>query len=110
MSNQNNRNNNAPNGKVEGGNPQPEKAPKEKVSFAGWIKKTRDKIQNSKTARIVVRGLKVAGVGGLAFGCYKAGAKSVKPTTIYIREGVTEEETPVETQETVDAETGEVTE
>lgn len=108
MSN-NNRNNNTPNGNVGGGNPQPEKQPKEKKSFTGWIKKTRDKIRNSKTGRIVVRGLEIAGVGGLAYASYKAGAKSVKPTTIYIREGVTEE-APVETNETVDAETGEVTE
>ena len=100
-------------------NPNPangaEKAPanggaaKEKTSIIGKIMKVRDRVMASKAGRIVVRGLKVAGVGGLAFASYKAGAKSVKPTTIYIREGVTEEK-PVETPETIDEETGEVTE
>lgn len=109
MSNQN-RNNTPANGQVNNGqNAASNGQQTKKETFIGKILKTRDKIMASKAGRIVVRGLKVAGVGGLAFASYKAGAKSVKPTTIYIREGVTEEETPVETQETVDMETGEVT-
>ena len=87
-----------------------EQPPKEKTTFFGKILKFRDKVKATKAGRIAIKGLKAAGVGGLAFASYKAGVKSVKPTTVYIREGVTEEETPVETQETVDEETGEVTE
>lgn len=88
-----------------------EKQVKEKKSIIGKILKTRDRIMASKLGRGIVRGLKVAGVGGIAYASFRAGKKSVVPTTVYIKEGVTEEE-PVETNETESAkeETGEVTE
>lgn len=111
MSNHQNRNNNTPNGgngNGAAGNPAPKQ--KEKTSFVGKILHIRDKVMESKTGRIIVKGLKIAGVGAVAFGSFKAGERHVKPTTIYIKEGVTEEEKPVETQETVNEETGEVTE
>lgn len=91
---------------VKQGNPGEGGERKEKKSFIRGILKTRDKIMDNKVGRIVVKGLKAVGVGGLAFLSYKAGAKSVKPTTIYIEKGVNDEEST----ETIDEETGEVTE
>lgn len=91
---------------VKQGNPGDGGEQKEKKSFIRGILKTRDKIMDNKVGRIVVKGLKAVGVGGLAFLSYKAGAKSVKPTTIYIEKGVNDEEST----ETIDEETGEVTE
>lgn len=95
----------------EGTNDSGKKQEGAKESFVGKILKIRDKVMGSKVGRGIVRGLKVAGVGGIAYASYKAGKKSVVPTTVYIKEGVTEEE-PAETNETgtVDEETGEVTE
>ena len=105
-----------PNTPANGGQNNEPKAPEggqqqeKKTSIIGKLIKIKDDLMQHKPVRMIVNGLKVAGVGGVAFFSYKAGARSVKPTTVYIREGVTEEETPVETQETVDEETGEVTE
>lgn len=81
---------------------------KEKVTFMQRIMKVRDKVMASKAGRIAIRGLKVAGVGGIAFASYKAGAKSVKPVTVYIEKGVTEEAEEAEAAEP--ASTCEVTE
>ena len=67
---------------------------KEKESFIKKAIGLRDRVMASKIGRGVVRGLKALGVGGLVYVSYKAGVKSVKPTTVYIREGVTEEEEP----------------
>ena len=95
MSNRNNHpvnpaNNNGGSASANGGKKE------EKVSIIGKVRKIRDRIMANKFGRIAVRGLKVVGVGAIGFASYKAGAKSVKPTTIYIREGVTEEEPKTE--------------
>ena len=58
----------------------------------------KDKILANKFGRMAVRGLKALGICGIGVACYKAGVRSVKPTTVYIKEGVTEEDsTPTET-------------
>ena len=44
----------------------------------------------------ITKGLALVGFGGLM---YKKGVKSVKPTTIYIREGVTEDDESTEEDE-----------
>ena len=54
----------------------------------------KDKIQASKAGRIGIRIVKGLGVGGIAYFSYKAGARSVKPTTVYIQSGVTEDDEP----------------
>ena len=108
MSNQNQKNP-AENGG--NGTPAPEPAAKEKKTLTQRILHVRDKVMASKAGRIAVRGLKAVGVGGIAFLSYKAGAKSVKPTTIYIREGVTEEEEkPVEEPQETEEKPAEETE
>ena len=83
------------------------KKAKEKTSFFGKIIKIKDRIMNNKVGRGIVRGLELAGVAGIGFVSYKAGAKSVKPTTIYIREGVTEEEPAAEEPKTKEEEPAE---
>ena len=96
MSNRNGNPN--PNG-VNGSGTAPEnggKQPEEKKTLMTRILKTRDRIKASKAGRFGIKVLKGLGVGGVAYLSYKAGAKSVKPTTIYIREGVAEEEEPEE--------------
>lgn len=59
-------------------------------------RKAYDKAMSHRWVRNVVGGLKIAGVGTGLVLSYKAGVKSVKPTTVYIREGVTEEPETVE--------------
>lgn len=90
MSNNQNRSNQNGN-QNQNGAPVNGEQQKEKVTFMQRIMKVRDKVMASKAGRIAIRGLKVAGVGGIAFASYKAGAKSVKPVTVYIEKGVTEE-------------------
>lgn len=103
MSNRNTQNPNPNNGANNGGTPDNGGKKEEKKTLATRIMKARDKVMASKAGRLAVKGLKVLGLGGVAYFSFKAGAKSVKPTTIYIREGVTEEEEPedepTETQE-----------
>ena len=99
MSNHQNHNSNPVNG-GNGAAPDNGGGKQEKQSIGVRVMKARDKVMASKAGRIVVRGLKVLGIGGLAYASYKAGAKSVKPTTIYIHQGIAEEnEEPVEQNE-----------
>ena len=112
MSNNQNRNNNGNNGNNGAAqNPQNngEKPQQEKTTFVGRIIKLKDKVMASKVGRIAVRGLKLVGVGGIAYASYRAGAKSVKPTTVYIQAGVDEEEETPETEPVIE-ETGEAAE
>lgn len=112
MSNNQNRNQNQGNN----GQGTPENAGNgqqtQKTTIVGRILKVRDRVMKSRVGRIAVNGLKIAGVGGIAYASYRAGAKSVKPTTVYIREGVVEEaeEPTVETEPEVHEETGEAAE
>ena len=106
MSNRNqNTQNPNPNGANGGNGEAPNNGGKqeEKKSIMKWLIHTKDAIQASKAGRIGLRIVKAIGVGGIAYCSYKAGAKSVKPTTVYIREGVTEDEEsetePTETPE-----------
>ena len=98
----NNQNPN-PNNGVNGGNgAAPENGgqqEKVKMTIGTRIMKARDRVLASKAGRITVKVLKIAGLGGLAYASFEAGKKSVKPTTIYIKEGVTEDENPVEDPE-----------
>lgn len=93
-----NRNHQNPANQNNGGNaPAPNNGTKEKKP--GLLTKARkayDKAMSHKWVRGLVGGLKIAGVGTGLVLSYRAGVKSVKPTTVYIREGVTEEP---ETQE-----------
>jgi hypothetical protein len=63
----------------------------------------------SKTGRFLVKASKILAVVGVGVASYKAGANSVKPTTVYIKEGVNEEE-PIEETEKTTEETGEAVE
>jgi len=77
-----------------GGNPPADGGEKTKGK-EGILKKARkayDQAMNHKWVRRAVSGLKIAGVGAGLFLSYKAGVKSVKPTTVVIREGVDEPE------------------
>ena len=66
--------------------------------------KTKAKVMSTKGGRIVVRGIKAVGVGAGLYGAYKMGAKSVKPTTVYIKSGVQEEEPEPPVEETPETE------
>ena len=106
MSNNQNRGNNQNGNQNQNGAPvngeqqkEKEELQMRKVTFMQRIMKVRDKVMASKAGRIAIRGLKVAGVGGIAFASYKAGAKSVKPVTVYIEKGVTEEAEEAEAAE-----------
>lgn len=101
MSNRNNHQNLANQNNGENNAPAQDKGAKEKKP--GLLTKARkayDKAMSHKWVRGLVGGLKIAGVGTGLVLSYKAGVKSVKPTTVYIREGVTEEPEPVEPEET----------
>lgn len=75
--------------------PVPANGGKKKVTLIGKMWKIRDKVMANKWGRRVVTGLKIAGVGAGCFVSYKAGVRSVKPTTVVIREGITDEEEEV---------------
>ena len=87
-----------------------EPAKKEKKSIIQRLVHVKDKITATKVGRISLGLGKAAAAGGALYLSFRAGAKSVKPTTVYIREGATEEEEPEEPTETIDQETGEIIE
>lgn len=99
MSNHNRPNGNIPNNGAATPADNGGKKEETKQTFVKKLMKTRDRIKANKAGKILLKVGKAIGVGGLAFLSYKAGARSVKPTTVYIREGVTEEEEPVKDQE-----------
>jgi hypothetical protein len=89
-----NRNHQNPANQNNGGNNAPAQDNGAKEKKPGLLTKARkayDKAMSHKWVRGLVGGLKIAGVGTGLVLSYKAGVKSVKPTTVYIREGVTEE-------------------
>ena len=109
MSNRNqNTQNPNPNGANGGNGAAPDnggKQPEEKESLTTKIIKVKNKIKASKAGRVGIKILKGLGVGGVAYLSYKAGVKSVRPTTIYIKDGVTEDEPEDEpTEETPEPE------
>lgn len=55
-------------------------------------RKLREWSVTSKWGRRITRVTALAGVGGACYGCYKLGQKKSVPVTVYIREGVEEEE------------------
>lgn len=89
----------------------PKEEPKEKMTITQRVLNFKNKVMANKVGHFLVNGAKVLGVGAVGFLGYKAGQKSVKPVTVYIREGVTEEpqDEPKET-EPVNDESGEVIE
>ena len=96
MSNRNHQN--IPANQNNGGNApaQDNGAKEKKPGLLAKARKAYDKAMSHRWVRNVVGGLKIAGVGTGLFLSYKAGAKSVKPTVVYVREGVTEEPETVE--------------
>ena len=84
----------------------------QKVGLGTRLVQLKNRVMASKWGRRIVGGLKLAGVGGACYLSYEAGKKAVTPTTVYIREGVTEEkpeeapaeETPAENAEEPKAE------
>lgn len=70
------------------------------------VVKMRDNIKASKTGRVFIRIAKGVTIGAGAYGAYRLGQKSVKPTTVYISEGVEEdnEEEPEEMTEDIQEE------
>ena len=93
MSNRNHQNN-IPANQNNGGNAptQDNGAKEKKPGLLTKARKAYDKAMSHRWVRNVVGGLKIAGVGTGLFLSYKAGVKSVKPTTVVIREGVDEPE------------------
>ena len=96
MSNRNTQNPNPNNGANGGNGATPDNGGKqeEKKTVMSRLIHVKDKIQASKAGRIGLRIVKALGVGGIAYCSYKAGAKSVKPTTVYIQSGVDEDDEP----------------
>jgi len=106
MSNRNNQNPQSNNG-GNNVNAAPAEKPKKEKLIKRLIHK-KDKIMASKWGRRAVRLVEGAALAGAGFGLFKAGQRSVKPTTVIIKEGVNEDENPQESTETIDQETGEV--
>lgn len=65
------------------------------------------KVKSTRGGRAVIKIGKATAIGLGLYGTYKMGQKSVKPTTIYIENGVTEEEQPVNEEEPAVKETNE---
>ena len=74
----------------------------EKPGFLDKCRMVRDKVMANKFGRIAVRGLKAVTGAGIIIMAFKAGKKSVKPTTVYIEK--LPAETPAEEAEPVEEE------
>ena len=74
--------------------------PQQKKSFVVRVYDGFVRFRDTKTGKWCTRILKGAGVGLVAYGSYKAGKKAVKPTTVYITEGVQEDIEEPEVEET----------
>lgn len=96
MSNRNTQNPNPNNGSNGGNGEAPDNGGKqeEKKTVMSRLIHVKDAIQASKAGKIGIRILKGLGIGGIAYCSYKAGVRSVKPTTVYIQAGVDEDEEP----------------
>ena len=84
-------------GQPEGGEP---KAKKKSIvtRLINGARNAYDKVMKTKVGRIAVRTVEGAAAGLCLYGAYKKGQKSVKPTTIYISNGVEETEDEEELQ------------
>lgn len=73
-----------------------------KEGFVVKLRRKWDLFKMSPVGKWTIRAATGMTIGGTGFLCYKAGQKSAKPVTVYIREGVDEIETPAEeeTEET----------
>ena len=105
MSNPNSMNPTA--GKPEGGEPKAKKGIIAKV--IDGARKAYDAVNTNKFGHAAIKVVKGATVVLGLYGAYKKGQKSVKPVTVYISEGTTEDEEQLQAEEPAVEETNDET-